>query len=104
VLIAAKALPETPSQPQAPFDGAGFLTVAGGSATVLYAIACAKGSDNAIVNVLWAIIGTTCLFAFVAIESAKLRQGHEPLFDLGSCFSFLSTSKGCGSGPLFIRG
>ena len=80
VIIAQKFLRSTPAEPQAHFDGAGFVAVAAGSAVLLYGIsAVTSGSSTAILILLGGIV---LLLAFVAIELFQARHGREPLLDL----------------------
>src|SRR5437588_4752221 len=68
VVIAQKVLRQTPSEPQKiRFDGAGFLTVASGSALLLYSIA-AMTSGNVTNSTVLLLCGSiVLLLAFVAI-------------------------------------
>lgn len=82
VTIAQKVLRHTPGEQETRFDGAGSLTVAAGSATLLYAISSVTSDASSIGNVLLLFVGVLLLLAFVVIELTKARRGQEPLLDL----------------------
>jgi len=82
VVVAANVLWKSSPEARTRFDVAGFLTVAGGSAMLLCAVASARNSDVLLRNVAFLIAGTGLLLAFVLIESVKVRKGNEPLLDL----------------------
>lgn len=83
VVIAQKVLRQTPMEQQKMrFDGAGFLTVAAGSAMLLYAVSDLTSGNVAISSVLLLCGSVVLLLAFVPIELYKARHGRVPLLDL----------------------
>ena len=82
VIIAQKVLRQTPPERQTHFDLAGFLTVAAGSAVLLYAVSAVTSGDNMIRNLVSLFSGSLLLLAFVVIEVFKARRGQEPLLNL----------------------
>jgi EmrB/QacA subfamily drug resistance transporter len=82
VAIAQKALRHTPGEQQTRFDGAGFLTAAAGSATLLYGVSAVTDGDNTTRNVIFLFGGALFLLTFVVIELVKARRGQQPLLDL----------------------
>lgn len=82
LVIAQKVLTHVPGEQQASFDGTGFLTIAFGSAALLYAVSLLTSGDTALQNVLLLCGGILLLIAFVVIEGYKERHGKEPLLNL----------------------
>jgi EmrB/QacA subfamily drug resistance transporter len=82
LLIAQKALPQTPAEGETRFDGAGFFTAATGSALLLYGVSVMTASPNILWNILFLGGGLLLLLSFVGIELVKARRGQEPLLDL----------------------
>jgi EmrB/QacA subfamily drug resistance transporter len=82
VAIAQKALRHTPGEQETHFDGAGFLTAAAGSATLLYAVSSVTSDSDSIGNILLLFVGVSLLLTFIVIEVIKARRGREPLLDL----------------------
>jgi len=82
VIIAQKVLRQTPPDQQTYFDVVGFLTIAAGSAVLLYAISAVTSGDNPIMNVVFLFAGVLLLLTFVVIEVFKARRGQEPLLHL----------------------
>ena len=83
VVIAQKFLRQAPSEQQKiPFDAAGFLTAASGSALLLYAVSNLTSGNVTITTVSLLCGSIVLLLAFVAIELLKVRYGRAPLLDL----------------------
>jgi EmrB/QacA subfamily drug resistance transporter len=83
VVIAQKVLRQTQlEQQKIRFDGAGFLTVASGSALLLYGIATVTSGNVTISTVLLLCGGIVLLLAFGAIELFKSTHGQTPLLDV----------------------
>jgi EmrB/QacA subfamily drug resistance transporter len=82
VIIAQKVLRPAPSEQQVHFDGAGFLTIAAGSAMLLYGISTVTSGSATLSNLVLLFAGIALLFAFVAIELFHIRHGQTSLLDL----------------------
>jgi len=83
VVIAQKFLRQAPlEQQKIPFDAAGFLTAASGSALLLYAVSSLTSGNVTITTVTLFCVSIVLLLAFVAIELLKARYGRAPLLDL----------------------
>ncbi len=82
VFIAQKKLREMSPQLYTHFDLAGFLTVAPGSVTLVYAISEMADGNVTIGNALLLLGAVLFLFAFVMIEWRQSQRGHEPLLDI----------------------
>ena len=83
VVIAQKFLRQAPlEQQKIPFDAAGFLTAASGSALLLYAVSDLTSGNVTITAVTLLCVSIVLLLSFVAIELLKARYGRAPLLDL----------------------
>lgn len=82
--IAWRVLPRDAGGGRARFDGAGFVSVALGSAALLYGVAAVDGAGSPLRFLLPLAGGALGLSAFVAIELGRLRRGRTPLLDLRS--------------------
>ena len=83
VIIAQKFLRQAPlEQQKIPFDAAGFLTAASGSALLLYAVSNLTSGNVTIITVTLLCGSILLLLAFVAIELLKARYWRAPLLDL----------------------
>ncbi len=82
VALAQKVLrQQTPDHPFR-FDGAGFLTAALGSISLVYAISSLTSGAASLWNGLFLCVGAGSLSAFVLIELSKARRGQQPLLDV----------------------
>ena len=82
VVIAQKVLRPTPAQQRPRLDLAGFLTVAVGSALLLYALSEVTNRAELLKNLLIGGVGGLLLVAFVLIEQRNVRGCRESLLDL----------------------
>lgn len=79
--IAQRVLKTADGIREARFDGFGFVSVASGSATLLYGVAgAAEGQGGAKLGFL--ALGGLALAAFVLIERSRVQQGKAVLLDL----------------------
>jgi EmrB/QacA subfamily drug resistance transporter len=82
IMIAQNVLRQAPATARTRFDGAGFLSIAVGTAALLYAVSSVTVGGNPLRNIVLFGIGIALVSAFVAIEKSKVRRGQEPLLDL----------------------
>ena len=82
VALAQQVLRQQTRQQPFPFDGAGFLSAAVGSVSLVYAISSLTSGAANLWNGLLLCVGVGSLGAFVLIELSKARRGQQPLLDV----------------------
>ncbi len=82
LFIAQRVLQQTASEGQTQFDRAGFLTIASGSALLLFGVSTFRADGNILQNLVPMLVGFVLIGTFVMIELWKVRHEQQALLDL----------------------